>query len=801
MIRLPGHRVSTSLILAIAMLLAAGLHAATRRALLVGIGEYAAAPQTPAPPFQTSDLRPKSVAGQPSRIDIVPLPGPVNDVESMRHLLVDRYDFQNNDTEIKTLLNREATADAILGAIRDFLVKDAAPNDIRIFYFAGHGSLIRNTATGEFDPTLVPYDALLGAPDIRSKELRRWFAKFLEGVHFVYIADSCHSGGSARGRNRYRDVPPDDEVSVKDPDPALHEQLPRTPEELGFLTLSATQANERAADVAIEERLPDGTVKVSNHGLFTWALVETLMRYPTERVDRVMERVRNLMASNPAAEEDNSQQPAAAGKGRLALDLLERKPDPSPAADARVRSRPQKDSASGHFRMVLSAGTVNNLFPGAKLKSVKDGGKTIVDIVSSSLYESEAELEADPPAGAIEINDAFKVSEWAAPSGVRIPVYVPPALAPAVILDAARRFENLPKSAAHVTHVLAWTKDGWALTMPDGSRIKLGPTASEQDVRAHLKGPARVSVVLPPTLDLAADLQQRQGAAFRITDKETDATYSLEGSRSASGALQYAWMLPADSSGKLSPYPPQGSPVSEKEELTTHALSDQVLRLGRIFTWLNFQSPAQLNFPYHLQLVDVTDKDHERLVQPGEELVENHLIRFDLKADDPAAGQAFLESGARVYVYVFLLNLDGQSCLFYPDTDKDEGGAFWQPPMNAKPAQFTLRRTDPEPHQADAADPCDKPDRVYDFCVSAPYGTDTYFMFASARHLPEPRAAFEIEGVRSGKETDLEKMISQHGTGTRGLLVPVEWKMEWNSYKSVDANHQQPRDNKPHPCR
>ena len=143
------------------------LQAFSRKALLVGVGEYAALPATKPPAFRPTALRAKAVEGESIRTAIPTLLGPPNDVTSMRKLLVGRYGFQ--DSEIMTLVGPQATADAILQALRDYLIPGAGKGDIRLFYFSGHGALIKNTANNDWDPTIVPYDALTGAPDIRAR--------------------------------------------------------------------------------------------------------------------------------------------------------------------------------------------------------------------------------------------------------------------------------------------------------------------------------------------------------------------------------------------------------------------------------------------------------------------------------------------------------------------------------------------------------------------------------------------------------------------------------------------------------
>ena len=93
------------------------------------------------------------------------LSGAVNDAVAMKEILIDRFGF--DERNIVLLTNEEATADRILALLQTQLIDRARPGDVSLFYFAGHGSRIRNIAAQNrnasgFDSTLVPADSLLG---------------------------------------------------------------------------------------------------------------------------------------------------------------------------------------------------------------------------------------------------------------------------------------------------------------------------------------------------------------------------------------------------------------------------------------------------------------------------------------------------------------------------------------------------------------------------------------------------------------------------------------------------------------
>ncbi|MCF2136795.1 MAG: caspase family protein [Candidatus Thorarchaeota archaeon] len=118
---------------------------------------------------------------------------PDEDAKEMKEILA-----ENNypDANIKLLLNRKATAQAILDAI-DWLIANEGPNDEVVFFYSGHGFRAPDAdgwdsdleADGN-DEGIVSYD-LYGLPD---GMLAARFAN-LESTHVAMIFASCHSGG------------------------------------------------------------------------------------------------------------------------------------------------------------------------------------------------------------------------------------------------------------------------------------------------------------------------------------------------------------------------------------------------------------------------------------------------------------------------------------------------------------------------------------------------------------------------------------------------------------------------------
>jgi uncharacterized caspase-like protein len=121
---------------------------------------------------------------------------PDEDAKEMKEALINDYGFA--DDNIKILLNRKATASAILDAI-DWLAANEDAESTVVFFFSGHGFRVDDG----WDP---PQDADVEADDkdegIVSYEfvgltdglLRDKFSTF-ETKKFALIFGSCHSGG------------------------------------------------------------------------------------------------------------------------------------------------------------------------------------------------------------------------------------------------------------------------------------------------------------------------------------------------------------------------------------------------------------------------------------------------------------------------------------------------------------------------------------------------------------------------------------------------------------------------------
>ncbi len=268
-------------------------------------------------------------------------------------MLIEQHGFERRD--VVTLVDQAATRTAILDAIDRHLLKPAAEGDVLFFYYAGHGSQVRNTRSEEpdrLDESLVPADSRLGARDIRDKELRRLFNRILDrGARLTVILDACHSGSGVRGRSRSRirsrGVRPDERDVADSTDAG-----PR-PEDRSALVLAAAQDYDRAW----ERRDEDGNM----HGAFSWAWIRAMRDAhegePAE--DTFLRAQARLRAETPF------QEPVLAGNADA-----RRNPFLGVHADRRnARAVVAVERVRSDGTVVLDGGWANGLSVGSELRS------------------------------------------------------------------------------------------------------------------------------------------------------------------------------------------------------------------------------------------------------------------------------------------------------------------------------------------------------------------------------------------------------------------------------------------------
>jgi hypothetical protein len=215
-----------------------------KRALLIGINKYKAVPK---------------------------LQGSLNDIETMKQVLITRWGFPEGN--IRFLTDEQATRDGMLAALNRF-VKDTGPQDTVYIHYSGHGSQVEDLngdeADDKLDETLVPQDGRTGSvPDITDDELAAILGKLPAKNAFV-VLDSCHSGTATRSLDiRTRSIPQDTRVEIYR---KMAETEVRT---RGTIQLLPAQYVLMTGAAPHQEAL-DGPVNGRYHGFFSYALSKSL---------------------------------------------------------------------------------------------------------------------------------------------------------------------------------------------------------------------------------------------------------------------------------------------------------------------------------------------------------------------------------------------------------------------------------------------------------------------------------------------------------------------------------------------
>jgi hypothetical protein len=218
--------------------------AGSKRALLIGINQYKAVPK---------------------------LLGSLNDIETMRQILLTRWGFPEN--QITVVTDGGATRAGILAAL-DRLVRETGPNDTVYVHYSGHGSQVEDLngdeADDHLDETLVPQDGRSGdIPDITDDELDAIFAK-MRAKNALIVLDSCHSGTATRSLDiRTRSIPPDTRLD-------LYRKTEEAKAKTRAIVPVVTSRYVVMTGAASHQEALDGPVEGRYHGFFTYSLAKSL---------------------------------------------------------------------------------------------------------------------------------------------------------------------------------------------------------------------------------------------------------------------------------------------------------------------------------------------------------------------------------------------------------------------------------------------------------------------------------------------------------------------------------------------
>ncbi|HRZ18580.1 MAG TPA: caspase family protein [Methanofastidiosum sp.] len=211
------------------------------------------------------------------------LSGCINDINDVAAFLTKKVDFSPND--IRMITDERATADEIKKRLY-WLVEDLKPGDKILYQYSGHGAVfpVRNDK-GKVDniyECICPYDFKWTVDTcVRDVDFEEIFSNIPEGVQFVWISDSCHSGGlinqrSFEGRDEEiaskprQFYTPDDiawRIVVAEAEKIVSESFRAIAQKLNASFIAACRADQTASDAFFGTR-PNGAL--------TYCLLQTL---------------------------------------------------------------------------------------------------------------------------------------------------------------------------------------------------------------------------------------------------------------------------------------------------------------------------------------------------------------------------------------------------------------------------------------------------------------------------------------------------------------------------------------------
>ena len=708
-----------------------------RSALLIGINDYTA-----------SRLTTIGTAA-PDR-DWPNLSGAVNDTVAMRELLVLLRGFDARD--IVTLNDQSATRTAILVAA-NALAATAARDDVVFFFYAGHGSQVKNSRSDEpdkLDESIIPADSRRGADDIRDKELRRIFNAILDrGAHLTVIIDACHSGSAARGLltlARPRGIHPDlrDVADGGDYGPR--------PENRGALVISAAHDDEEAREVRDDQQ--------TMHGAFTWAWMRAMRdaatASPSSIDEPAMETFLRAQARLRAAMPFEN--PVLAGNAAQRRLPFLGAHDTTRAARAMFAIEHVRDGTA-----VISGGWVQGITIGSELRAAGDRSQPPLTVKALlGLGRCEAHV---PAAARVRNGDLLELTGWASPPPRPLRVAIPRS-----DTDIAGFARRAAKIAAE--HDVKWINDPTVRT-PDHLLRRAGSRWELLDISGHassyasddaallalgqLRRGTSLFVQLPGTAMLAAQIAGV--AVIDVIGNAEDADYVLAG-RFVRHRVEYAWVRPnaARSDRRASGLPLRTTWIGDAGGDLGSVLLNRAIRLHKIQAWSLLESPPEARWPYRLLLRGERD---QQLVADGGSVKGHDAYTLELRAASPVGARA-----GRRHVYVFTVDSYGQSTLLFPVSGSVEnhfplaGGAA--PP--AIPLGAKLE-------------------------IAPPYGVDTYFLLATDEPFADPWI-LQWDGVRGPSPptaTALERLVVLTSSVNRGapVITPATWSIERIVIESV----------------
>ncbi|NQE36840.1 hypothetical protein E5S67_04606 [Microcoleus sp. IPMA8] len=206
--------------------------------------------------------------------DIKAVEGSLNDVSILKDILISKYGFKSEN--IKTLLNQDATCQAILNEFKELAEKSY--KSPALFYFAGHGSWNSENLT------ILGVDSR--KPDVFDIELKE-FSEIVSNrpTNLVTIVDASWSKSTRGGNYSSRSVLPDERplpnkrklTVIFEPQDRTNEFLLNTSLKIGCLSIYSNSIRHEIYEgsLEVEVNYGDDSQKLI-HGVLTYNLIKSL---------------------------------------------------------------------------------------------------------------------------------------------------------------------------------------------------------------------------------------------------------------------------------------------------------------------------------------------------------------------------------------------------------------------------------------------------------------------------------------------------------------------------------------------
>jgi len=668
-----------------------------KKALLIGIDNYNA----------TNPDNNYNGSGRP----IPNLFGCVNDVKLFKELLKARYDFK--ESECKVLLDEKATKENILNTIVEYLIDDTKKGDIIIFYYAGHGSQVKNSLSNErdkMDESIVPYGS---SEDILDVELKLLFNIIIDkGAILTTVFDCCHSGSIQKGITT-TGITRGAEPSKKDykllrikinnyEDSYINIKNDENPEQRGALIISACQDFQKAYEIK-----ENGV----NHGSLSYALSKSLYELPKNAsLDELFLSIKSKMESF-----NIPQEPV------FAINSFRKKKNflGTSLSEEREEILLSISKIIDNNSCEIIGGIINGVYPGTVLKS-RNSSSNIKLIVEKSigLNKSLCKIESKY-VKLIKPGEILIVENWA-PVISDLKVWIPGKMKYSEIVYSIETlkkiFENLGFNVVSnpfkdSISIVFYDSKGWFLKQGTNQPILLGKNISSNvlykiiNENKVLKTNIFISLPLIDEAyeEILSNIKSIKSLNFM------DANYLLLG-KSEDEVFSYSWIMPninPDDSLEIN-LPVRTDWIEykqEKKDFFTKKIKELIKSIARIRMWQVISSPYD-NFPYRLLL-----KNDSGLYKRSGTLINGERYKLVLSLKNKNKREYPFPSR---YIYVFCIDSYGKTTLIYPSISSGNNENRF--PLEKE--KMALRE------EIELSEKCN-------LKISPPFGIDTYIMVAT----------------------------------------------------------------------